>query len=82
MNELQKRLAKLPEDAPLSEVFRVISEWEDWAVEEHRKAEIRGIRKNLSGRIHPICLFQKSLLNIQEAEGLNQYPAPKVINNE
>lgn len=61
MNELQKRLAKLPDDAPLSEVFRVMSEWEDWAVKEHRKAEIRVFRRGLSGRIHSIYLFIESL---------------------
>ncbi len=63
MNELQKRLARLSDDAPLSDVFRVMSEWEAWAVEEHRKAEIRVIRRGLSGRIHPICHFTESLTN-------------------
>jgi len=62
MNELQKRLARLPDDAPLSEVFRVMSEWEDWAVREQGKVEARVLRKGLSGRIHPICPFHNSLL--------------------
>lgn len=68
MNELQKRLAKLPNDAPLSEVFRVISEWEDWAVKRHWRIEREVIRHGLSGRIYPICPFTDSLTK----DGVNE----------
>jgi len=37
--ELERRLAELPDDAPLVETLRVISEWERWAVRQFRRME-------------------------------------------
>ena len=45
--ELKRRLAELPDDAPLVDVAKVVREWEGWAVKEFRKAE----KTKLSGRL-------------------------------
>jgi len=54
--DLEKRLKQLPRDAPLSDVFKVISEWEEEAVKRSRQTE----RTKKSGRLHPICPFGMS----------------------
>lgn len=61
MDSLKERLAKLPKDAPLTDVLKAMTEWENEAVEWHRQSEIRVLRRGLSGRIHPICPFTDSL---------------------
>ncbi len=55
MDSLKERLDKLTKDASVSEIMRVMTEWEKEAVEWHRGAEARVLRKGLSGRLHPIC---------------------------
>ena len=59
METLKERLAKLPKDAPLKDVFKAMTEWEHEAVKWQQGAEARVLRDGLSGRIHPICPFHK-----------------------
>ena len=54
--ELRRRLEQLPKDAPLSDVFKVISEREKETVKRSRQTE----RTKKSGMIHPICPFGMS----------------------
>lgn len=49
--ELEKMLDALSDDASISDVFKVISEWEPNAVKRFRERE----RTKLSGRLHPVC---------------------------
>lgn len=36
---LREMLNELSDDAPLSDIFKVFSKWEKWAIKEHRKME-------------------------------------------
>ena len=58
MKNLKTRLAELPEDASISEIFKVISKWEDEAVKEYRKQE----RTTKSGRLHYRCYYMHTLM--------------------
>jgi len=57
--ELRRRLRKLPKDAKMSDVFRVINEWEPGALERFRQME----RTKKSGRLHPVCPLLREKAN-------------------
>jgi hypothetical protein len=55
--ELERRIKALPKGHTIADVFKTITEWEEWAVKEDLKTEKRVIEKGLSGKLdYRTCL--------------------------
>lgn len=54
MKSLSERIAELPKDAPVTDVFRVISEWEPEAIAESLKQE----KTTKSGYLKPLIFVE------------------------